>query len=580
MGARTTLGLVVVVAALGAVLLLTREKPPANELVTTPVLGGHSLDQARKIRWAFAKFAAVEIRRDDGQPFRLTEPIEDLASVAFLRQIAAAYDGAQLIAAPVPDDPAVFAQTGLDKPELVFEVEFFDGQQRRLEIGALGPLGKDRFARADGKIWRIDEALLESLRLGIDDLRDRQVFLHQEGQATALNVERLLPTGGRETLALQRDGLQWRLLQPVRSRADLTAAQQFVRAVLTLRIDQFPASMIRPPQRDPDWIVRVQGGLGDEEVRLWQDEQQNVFGQLPRRRNLAFVSNNREYARVFAAPIEQLRAQILVPYGNLYQDIAEIVVDPGSRDGGKRLRVGRDGPELPFALREPIAWNADPTEINKLLTAVNNLRAQMFVAGTASDPQFGLQPGGLQIGVRAFQEPHREWIWIRLGAAIPGQELTFAARTDEPDQVLGVPTGAVGEIARTWATYAAREVLRTSVAPDRLVSRRGDRRREFVRGDDGWHEGAAGPVLRSLRDVVDELRDLRAVSVRVASDFGDATWQLDLCRPEGDVLGSLLVWDRGADAPMLVQAPAVSRDLVFELDELLSPRLRELAPRD
>ncbi|MBK8096539.1 MAG: DUF4340 domain-containing protein [Planctomycetes bacterium] len=580
MGARTTLGLLVVVVALGGVLLLTREKPEANELVTTPVLGGHSLDQARKIRWAFAGFATVEIRRDEGQPFRLTEPIDDLASVPFLRQIAAAYDGAQLIAAPLPEDPAVFAQTGLDKPELVFEVEFFDGQQKKLEIGALGPLGRDRFARADGKVWRIDEALLESLRLGIDDLRDRQVFVHQDSQATALTVERLLPTGGRETIALQREGMQWLLLQPVRSRADLTAAQQFVRAVLTLRIDQFPASLIRPPQRDPDWVVKVQGGLGDEEVRLWQDDQQNVFGQLPRRRNLAFVSNNREYARVFAAPIEQLRAQILVPYANLYQDIAEVVVDPGSRDGGKRLRLGRDTAELPFVLREPIQWNADPTEVNKLLTAINNLRAQVFVAGSATDPQFGLRPGGLQIGVRAFQEPYREWIWIRLGAPIPGQDLTYAGRSDEQDQILGVPAGAAGEIARPWATYAAREVLRTSVPPDRLVASRGDRQRVFVRVEDGWKEGGEGPVVRSLRDVVDELRDLRAASVRVATDFGEPHWQLELCRPEGDVLGVLRIWDRGDEAPLLVQAPAVNRDLVFELDELLSPRLRELAPRD
>lgn len=81
MGLRTTLTLLVLVAALLAVLFFTKATPDDQGNVTVPVLGGGSLENATRIRWRFHGQRPIEIRRKPGEPFRLVEPLEDVASL-------------------------------------------------------------------------------------------------------------------------------------------------------------------------------------------------------------------------------------------------------------------------------------------------------------------------------------------------------------------------------------------------------------------------------------------------------------------------------------------------------------------
>ena len=102
------------------------------------------------------------------------------------------------------------------------EIRVVEWEDRRIEVevGDRGPLGETRFLRRDDKIWEGGQALLESMRVGLEDLREKQVFRHQRIQTNRLRVEQVNPLGGRETLALQRDGQEWQLLSPVEGRVD------------------------------------------------------------------------------------------------------------------------------------------------------------------------------------------------------------------------------------------------------------------------------------------------------------------------------------------------------------------------
>ena len=88
MGLRTTVALLLIVLLLLGALYLTDQKPSDQGSVAVAALGGHTLDRATKLRWQARGEIPFEIHRIPGGPFRITEPLDDLASLAQLRSIA------------------------------------------------------------------------------------------------------------------------------------------------------------------------------------------------------------------------------------------------------------------------------------------------------------------------------------------------------------------------------------------------------------------------------------------------------------------------------------------------------------
>ncbi len=582
MGLRGLFVLLLLVGALVGVLFLTDEKPKATDTAAMSVLDGRSLGECKRIWWQFPDHQPVEITRTE-KGFSMTEPLVDLVSPGYWKQIVDAWTSAQLHSTPIADDEEGRKRAGFAPPALALVIEYPDGRRYDVEVGEPGPLGGTRFLRMHGKIWEAGEAVFESMRVGIDDMRDRSVFRNPPSAVGELRVDRRLPDGKREVIQLARDKTGWRLLAPRPGRADTGPAQRFLTAITTLRVDDFPRGLVRWPEDDPAIVIEVKGALGAETVRLWERDGQ-VFGRLPGRGDLAFVSDNRQYSQVFVNAFDELRARILFPVANVYQDVVEIVVDPGvGRD--KRTRLLRDGIANDWRLVEPVEIPADVTACNDLLQAVNNLQVVEFVdeeggkAASAVDPRYGLGPTRVSVGVRTEQSKDLTTLWLGAAVERDGTPLVYACRSDEAESVVLVGSKPAEMARRSWLAYCTSKIVRLTVPIEQVVlTRRATaEQRVFQREKDHWVlkgvEGSRDDVGELAND---ELRDLvgkRAIDVS-GDEYRSADWTLDLARSDGDKLISLRIFDRAPDAPLVVQV--TTSPVGYEVGPRLDGELRRL----
>ncbi|MBL9077973.1 MAG: DUF4340 domain-containing protein [Planctomycetes bacterium] len=581
---RAILLLLLLAGGLTAVLLWTEEKPATKVAAEIRALDGRSLRDSKRIWWQFAQLAPVEIvRGPDG--FRLTEPVQDVASPAYLKQICDAWDSSNMRATPLADDAAGRAQAGLEPPQLRFLAEFDDGLRIEYEIGAAGPLGTTQFLRRDGRIWEGGNGLLESLRVGVDDLRDPRVFRNVPTTVQELRVEMLAATGKREVLHLVRERDDWLLRAPVEGRADPTASLRFLTAVLSLRVDTFVPGVVRLPETEPAIVIRARGGAGEEELRLWT-EQGQVFGRLPGRGSM-FGSGNRQYVEIFENAADHLRARILVPLGDVYARIGEVVIDPGE-GGGDRIRLRRESETGDWRLLLPVDHAVDPTPVNELVQSVNNLHAVEFVLAddggrpAAGDARYGLGAGRLQVTVRALGDGPPIDLWLGAEVRKNDLDLVYACRADDPRTVVLVPQIPVQNLRRPWIEYCSRVLLRQPNIVERVdLARRTGERRTYRLDGGHWRlegsDGARDDVGSFINDVLRDCDGSRAVDVR-GEAFAAADWTLSMQRGNGDQLELLRIWERGPDVPLVVQrdmggSPA---KVGFELVPIHDKQLREL----
>lgn len=580
MGLRTTLVLLLAVGGLGSLLLLTDEKPASNKTVESPALDGRQVEDCARLRWQFHNQPVLEVARDPQTGFWIREPLVDLASIAHLRQMFTSWDSAQLQATQFADDAKGRMETGLLEPELVLWFEWPDGKKLQIDVGAPGPIGSDRFLRREGRIYRGGSGLYESMRVGIDDLRERAVFRIMEPQCSELAVEQIQATGKREKVRVKRVGAEWRLVEPIQGRANQAKTIEFVTAVLSLRADHFLPGAVRFPEREADIVVVAKGAFGEETARLWE-MQGSVFGSMPGR-GVAFDSDNRQYAQKFQNASVELRSTILLPETSLAQTLGEALVDPG-QGRGDRVRLLRSGEAAEWRLVEPVAYHAGATPVAEFLSALNSLQAVEFVDGAdANDPRFGLGAGRLQVSVRELDKKALTTLWLGGEVTRNGLPLVYACRADEPGTVVLVPKPAVDQLRRAWPAYCQLDVVKQTAAIGRLVLHRGNTVRTFRTREGHWIlDGAEGNRDEVGGFANDELRDLRgkaAVSMRPGSPFGAPDWTLDLCREDGDVLITLQVWDRGKDEPMVVRpvSPVGNPgDVGFELAPQVGKALRD-----
>lgn len=591
MGLRAIVVLVLLAAGLGALLYFTDERPPTARVAESAVLEGRSLRDATLIRWQFKDQAPIEIGRAPDGRFQLKEPTVDIASAAYLKQIVDTWDSAQMRKTPLADDTEGRQKAGLAPPELVFSVQWPDKASADIEVGAPGPLGTSRFLRTHGAIWEGGDSLLESMRVGLDDLRERTVFRAAFAHASELVVDQALPSGKRETLHLKLDGKEWRLLAPVQGRADPIVAQQYVTAVLGLRVDDFKPGIVNTPAREPEMIVKVRSLHGEEEAKLWLEGGQ-LFGQLPAR-GIWFSTDNLQIG-FFENAAEKLRARILVPMGEgAFTELVELVVDPGE-GRGDRLRLTRESATSDWRLLEPVQVDAAATPCNEAAYALQMLAAREFVTATdgkrprAEDPRYGLGPTRLTVSAKTAGPGPMTILWLGSDERRGDDVFVHACRADEPDTVVLVQKAQATTLARSWLDYCALRVLRLTATADRMeLWHRDGRRRAFQIDDGKWALVGTPGARMEVGDIVrDTLRDLvgtRAVDARSAA-FEQPDWRIVLMRKEGDKLALLRVWDRGPDSPLVLQKGSETEvegdpqhaPLAFEVTALIGKQLRDL----
>ena len=585
MSAKAILILLLVAASLGAVLLFTDQTPPVKETSEAAVLEGRSMATASRIRWQFHDLPAIELGHAEDGRFEIKEPIRDLASIAYLKPIVYGWDTAMMRASQFEDTEEGRAKTGLSPPELKLIIEWKEDDKRlEIELGEVGPLGETRFLRMHDKIWQADRVLLESMKVSLDDMRERQVFRHAYANANELRVVMANAQGAREPVHVKKVEGEWHMVEPITGRADPVAAQRFVTAVCALRVDNFQPGVISPPEGDPDIEVTVNGVFGEEKAKLWL-EQGQIYGHLPRRGHV-FTSNNQQFGRVFVNAVDNLRARILVPMGeSTFEELVELIIDPG-QGRGDRIRLLRESQTSPWRMHEPIEYSARATPVNESAHALHRLVARAFVTDDgvrprANDPRYGMNEKRWMITTRRSGTKTLNSLWFggdAPTALVEGEQqpMVYCCRSDELDNIATVPKQALETLQRAWMIYCDKQILRQPATIERVkLAHQDGRTREFMMTPDGWVlEGVEGNRDEVGEFAADVLRDFFGkTAVDMREGFGDPDWQLELKRATGDVLGLIKIWDRGDGKPLVAKSRS-EEPVGFELSKLDSNSLR------
>jgi hypothetical protein len=584
MGVKAILILLLVALGLGAVLYFTDQKPSVAKTDENAVLEGRSLTTATKFRWQFRDLPAIEVGRDGDGLFQIQEPIIDLASMGFVRQMVTAWDTANMQAVKHLDDEQGREKTGLASPEMKFIAEWPDGKRVEVEVGDESPLADGRFLRAHGRIWQGGQGLIESMRVGLDDLREHQVFRHAASNATSVRLDQVTTTGKREPVQIKLVGNDWMLTEPIEGRADSAAAQRFVTAVTSLRVDYFQPGNLKTPEREADIKVEINGAYGKESVDLWLEDGQ-IYGLLPTR-GYIFTSSNQQYGQVFVNAVNNLRARILVPMGDsTFEELVELVIDPGQGQGD-RIRMLRESPASPWRMLEPIDYALSPTPVNEAAFALHRLVAQAFVTEDgirprANDPRYGMQGARWAVTTRRVHQKEMYTLWF--GSALPegfggsAEPLVYCCRSDEPDNVAIVPKQALDTLQRSWLEYLDKQIVRQPATIEKLVlSHRDGRTRTFqMDGEGGWLlDGTPGDRSEVGDFANDILRDFAGkAATDMRTGFAEPDWVMSMQRKTGDELGLIKIWDRGGSEPLIAKSRS-EEPVGFELNKGNSTAMR------
>ena len=278
---RTTLSLLVIVAALGFAAWWQREREADYvEGTTRRLFDGVEVARVHSIRLeALERPPGVRMERDARGDWFLTDPIAypaRQAMVAELLSIVARNMAQPASPAEISARDAPFQRLGL------FEVEerFLDGQARttRIEVGDVDLDGVRLWVREDGEILRTLRNIETMLQRGLHELRSDRIF--SLAPEAVVEIERAGHDLRRDRvelidLAAHRDVVNWRLERPFRGALDPTIFTLWLSSLTSLKAKAFI---------DDD--VRALGpyGLASPQVTLrlvdrFGQEQEAIFAQ-------------------------------------------------------------------------------------------------------------------------------------------------------------------------------------------------------------------------------------------------------------------------------------------------------------
>src|SRR5213083_2035452 len=407
-GLWSTAGLVVVLAGLGAYIYFVTWKTPENDSGTKKQEKVFAALQADKIDELKVSTAAGDVTtlKKEGGAWQLTQPI------AVVRVI--------------DENPASLNDYGLSNPRI--EIDFKasgDKDYRKLLVGEKTPTGGDLCAKRNDekKVFLIPAFQETTLNRRTFDLREKVLLKFDREKVDSLDV-----SAGGKTLAVAKDGGEWKITKPVQTRADFGTVEGLVGRLQSLQMksivtdDAKPADLKQYGLDKPDATVNLNVGSARATLLLG--------GKAP---------DNTVYAR------DASKAAVVTVEGSLLDELKKGADDYRRKDlfefrafNANRVEVARNGQTVVFEKVKgqgdnaqdkwrrvsPTAADVDKDKIDSLLSKLSNTRASSFVDSSAKT---GLDKPAMTITVK-FEEGKKE---EKVTFGQVGNDV-FASRPGEP----------------------------------------------------------------------------------------------------------------------------------------------------
>ena len=265
-GLQSTIALVVVLAGLGAYIYFVTWKMPEGGADAAAkkekVFAGFEADKIEEIKVTSAAGDATTLKKEGGA-WQMSQPIAAKADESEVSGITTAL-GSIEVSRVIDENPTNLNDYGLSNPRI--EIDFKgagDKDYRKLLVGDKSPTGGDLFAKRNDekKVFLIPAFQETSLNRTTFDLREKTVLKFDREKVDGIDV-----TAGGKTLAVAKDGGDWKITKPVQTRADFGSVEGLV-GRLQIGADEVDRDGERRPGRPEEVRPRQAGGDRQPERR-------------------------------------------------------------------------------------------------------------------------------------------------------------------------------------------------------------------------------------------------------------------------------------------------------------------------
>ena len=263
-GLRSTIALIVVLAGLGAYIYFVTWKTPEGDAAkkTDKVFAGIQADKIEELRVTSAGGDATTLKKDNGV-WQVMQPVTAKADETEVSGITSALASTDVVRV-IDENPSSLNEYGLSNPRI--EVDFKAGgdkDYRKLLIGEKSPTGADMFAKRNDekRVFLIPAFQEATFNKDTFALRDKVVLKFDREKVDGLEV-----SAAGKSLALAKDGADWKLKKPVETKADYGSVEGLIGRVQTIQMKSIVADQATPADlkkyglEKPDATVNISAG--------------------------------------------------------------------------------------------------------------------------------------------------------------------------------------------------------------------------------------------------------------------------------------------------------------------------------
>jgi hypothetical protein len=455
-GLKSTIALAVVLVGLGAyIYFVTWKQPDAGAdsgKKQEKVFAGLDSSKIEEVKVTSAAGDATTVKKNaDG--WQLVQPLTAKADDGEISTLTSALASSEIVRV-IDENPTNLTEYGLGNPRI--EVDFKapgDKDYRKLLIGDKTATGSDLYAKRNDekKVFLIPATQETSLNRTTFDLRDKSLLKFDREKVDGIDV-----SSGGKTIAMAKDGGDWKITKPVQTKADFGSVEGLVGRLQSVQMKSIVADQASPADLKkygldkPEATVNL--ALGSSRATL-------LIGGKADKDNTVYA---RDASKPAVVTVEQSLLDDLKKDADNYRrkDLFEFrpfnathieLTRNGQTIVLDRVKGAADKPDT-WKRVSPNPGDVDKEKMDGLLSKLSNMRASSFVDSTANT---GVDKPALVVDVKFDEGKKDEKVTFGqegndVYAVRPGEP--GAAKADKAD--LDEVTKSFDEIAKPAAPPA------------------------------------------------------------------------------------------------------------------------------
>ena len=478
----------------------------------------------------------VAAKKDDN--WLLEKPVADKADTSKMSDVVSAVSGAEkqdFTADAVSD----FAQYGLDKPAVT--ARFWSKDEKNATTLLLGkPVVADdakpedkpekvyACVEGDKSVFTLKHEVVDKLLAKANDLRERSLTDIKSDDVAAIDIK-----SGKGTIALDKDGFDWKMTEPKQVKADSTAAQDVAKLIQDTQIDDWidkPGDLAQYGLDKPLTITlkkKKEEGKDQETFELLAGKKEGgqCYIKLP----------DKPWVMKVGAKIAELADR-----GYLFFRTKRMF--DFTRNNCRKLTIARkDGllfaaekvDDTKWSVSKPVAGQAEMSNVNNILWDLCTLDADKLIEESPKDlAQYGLTDPDVTAtasvetpAAKDGDKPETKAYTVQIGKAVPPEAKddkaaadalasAFYAKVDGQDIIFTVRKSVVDDLKANLLSlnvvkFETNDATKITIGrgADQIVCERKDKDADWQITTPADQKGDTAKIQR----IIDELHLLRAV---------------------------------------------------------------------